>query len=1372
MEKKSPMSRVERLHREKVTRYSIRKYSFGAASVAVAALFMFLGNGAVSANELSKQETSLAAPGLASEHEGPQEAESASVVAPASAAPSTPAESVPAAQPVVEEPVKPAAPEVTTPALDKKQLENYISEVKSKLSAGKYANKTEESLALLNGELASAESTLASATTQDELTKAYQKLVTFVSSGLKNKPKDSKDAPKVDTTNGQPTVGKKAENTVPKSESNSIENTGSNDPRNDKEIDKENAFRTEATATTHAPTTVTSGNLSYTIEFSNDKTKEVYAYNEEDTDIEISVNSTTGKKLKEVTIKKGSGQYLDGRSISSPINPVETDGFGWSYSSITSPTTGPVTVRVTGKPNDKFKAIATYTKQENQNAVLGDRYLHIVDEAGDKISGGTNSSNPGYFKMVVKSQTYKYSIQQPENNANKIAVSDINNLTETDIQKIKDQIKLGYSTTSQDARLESKKGQDLDNQASVVKSIDVDTANKKVVVTYNDDSTDEASLASVARTNEKPTVEIPYSDAAKREIYVYGAEENSFDIKIKDDADKISRATLLQGGNRTFSPVAGETDKINTQYGYTANVISSETPATEAKPAVITYSGTPAPEGSFTQAKLEAATKGENPPGVPLGWRYVRVTDTEGTDFTGSSGNEVANDHAFRVMLKPQTQKYDIQTPAEADKVAVDDASDVSEAEFNKIKDKIKIEYSKNNIDARLADKKGQAVENQAERIASIKKVDNNLVVTYKDGSTDTRPLTDFARTNNAPEVKIPYSVDGKKDVYVYANEDFEIPIKFTDDSGKIASATIKRGGNQDSPAKDESNPDVLDNEYNTTVEKISTETVATAENPAIVKIKGNISKDNSGIAESKFPKEANQELKIVTRYATATDTDGKEIHNVAKGSSYATDPGSFTIKLKAQTAKYDIRELADADKTVVTDIAHIPEAELAKLKESLPLEYSKKNEDKNLEDKKGKAVEAENAKKVVKDLVQDGENLVVTYKDGSKDTIPVDKVVKLDKQPAIEEVTNQADAKIAAIKGNDNLSKAEQDKAIADVEKDKAAALEKIADATNATDVTAGKDEGTGAVAKVNPIGKEKAKEEIAKTLEAKKEAIENNDSLTQAEKEKAKKAAEDKAAAALAEIEKQPATAETADAATAAQQAVNDKQAEGTKEVAKINPIGKQAALDKIDEALKAKEAEMDARTDLTEEEKAEAKAEAKKLADAKKAEIKAKNDNAETPEAAEQEQGKIDTAGDTGKTEVEGVKKPAAKKPAATQEVVAEAEKKKEEIAQDVALSPEAKKKLQAEVDAVKEASEAAINGAKKNDDVDKAKKSAEAAIKAINSARLPANKVIAKNPTALDDKEQAELKKAIEAVNPPGTKVVVSPDGSAEVTLPGK
>nr|WP_240149957.1 DUF1542 domain-containing protein [Streptococcus sp. 4094] len=1332
------MSRVERLHREKVTRYSIRKYSFGAASVAVAALFMFLGNGAVSANELSKQDTP-----------------DVEALAPALDAPSTPAESVPAAQPVVEEPTKPAAAEVTTPALDKKQLENYISEVKSKLSAGKYANKTEESLALLNGELASAESTLASATSQDELTKAYQKLVTFVSSGLKNKPKDSKDAPKVDTTNGQPTVGKKAENTEKKSESNAIENTGSNDPRNEKEISKDNPFRTEATDT-EGPVA----------EIPYSEGRNVYVYGGESEGFDIKIKDNSGV-VANATIVRGGNQPFTAVSGETDILDVE---FGYKANVFSTETpaseSNPAVIHYTGLPG------GTLNQKQLEDARttglnLGWRYVKATDKAGNGLRAiDERDDKPGALYVVVKPQTYKYNIQQPENNANKIAVSDINNLTETDIQKIKDQIKIGYSKTSQDARFESKKGQDLDNQASVVKSIDVN--GQTITVTYNDDSTDTASISDVARTNNAPTVEIPFSDAATKQVYVYGGEENSFDIKFKDDSGKIKSAAVVQGGNNAFNKVEGEENKVDVEWGYTANFIDAETTATEDSPAIISYSGMPG--GKLTNKQLETArTKG-----LVLGKRYATAADLDNAIIKNTArGNSFQTDPgAFEVVLKPQTQKYDIQTPAEADKVAVDDASDVSEAEFNKIKDKIKIEYSKNNIDARLADKKGQAVENQADRIASIKKVDNNVVVTYKDGSTDTRPLTDFARTNNAPEVTIPYSTtaNGKKDVYIYANEDINIDIKYTDDLGKIKSATVKKGGNNDLSAT--ANPAVLDNEYDMTLTPITAETVATAENPAIVKIGGKVTKETPKLDAAKFPKGDNDEYRLVTRYATATDTDGKEIRNVAKGSSYETDPGSFSIVLKSQTKKYDIRELADAEKPVVSNIDNIPADELANIKENLPLEYSKKNEDKNLEDKKGKAVEAENAKKVVKDLVQEGTNLVVTYQDDSKDTIPVEKVVKLDKQPAIDAVTNKATEQIAAINGNDKLTPAEKEKAIAEVNKDKDAALEKIADATNAADITAGKDEGTGAVAKVNPIGKEKAKEEIAKTLEAKKDAIANNDSLTQAEKEKAKKDAEDKAAAALAEIEKQPATAETAAAATAAQTTVNEKQAEGTKEVAKINPIGKQAALDKIDEALKAKEAEMDARTDLTEEEKAEAKAEAKKLADAKKAEIKDKNDNAETPEAATQEQGKIDTAGDTGKTQVEGVTKPAAKKPAAKTAVETTAAAKKQEIAQDAALTEEARAKLQAEVDAVKKASEEAIDGAKKNADVDNAKKSAEAAIKAINSARLPANKVIAENPTALNEDERKKLEDAIKAVNPPGTTVVVKDDGSAEVTLPGK
>ena len=1346
MENKSSMSRAERLRREKVTRYSIRKYSFGAASVAVAALFMFLGNGAVSANELSKQDTpSVEAPALASEDS------------------LTLAESTPAVQPSVEESTaKPEEP--VTPALDKTKLESYISEIKSKLAAGKYDNKTEESLALLTGELASAESVLASATSQDELNTAYRNLVTTENSKLKTKSTEKKEAPAVDTTEGKETVGKKAENTEKKSDSNSIENSGSKDPRNGKEMDKDNAFRTEATAATHEATTNKVGNISYTMEFSDDANKEIYLYNQEDTNVGITVNSTAGN-ISSVKVRGGGNRPLDEATKDSA---VQIDGFGWSYTQTVTETAGPVTMNITGKTNERFLGLTPTNRREDQNSVLGARYLVITDTSGGKVEAPSNGSNqPGYFNLVVKSQTYKYSIQQPELNGDKIGVADINNLTAADIQKIKDQINIEYSKTSTDARLTSKKGIALENKADVVKNIEVDGQN--ITVTYNDDSTDTATISSVVRTNEKPTVEIKYSDPApnKKEVYVYASEVNTFDIKIKDDSGKLASAELRRGSNQEFKDVAGDATKQNTEYGFTANKYTSETPATEENPTVITYTGTPAPEGNFTKEKFEAAIQNG---GTPLGWRFVKAVDKDGADARGN-GRDATDPTAVNVILKPQTLKYDIQTPAEADKVAVTDASNVTDAEFASVKEKIKLEYSQNNPDERLADKKGTLVDvqEQPSRIQSITRdADDNVVVTYADGSKDKKPLSELVRVNNAPEVKIPYSVDGKKDVYVYANEDINIDIKYTDDSGKVVSATVNRGGNQPlSPTT--TNPDVLDNEFDMTLTPVTSETEATEGNPAIVKIRGLVTKDTPGLKADKFPKGDTDEYRLVTRYATATDTDGRIIVNNATSSSYATDPGSFSIVLKSQTKKYDIKELDEANKIVVTDTVNIPAAELEKIKENIPLEYSKKNEDKNLEDKKGTAVEKADAAKVVDTLVQNGDKLEVTYKDGSKDTIPVDKVVKLDKQPAIDAVNNKATDQITAINNNAALTPDEKEKAIAKVNEDKTAALGKIDEATNNGAIETAKNDGITAVGKVNPVAKEAAKQAVADALKAKNDALDAREDLTQKEIEDAKAAAKVEADKAIAKINEQPDTAPTPAEATTAQTAVDTGKTDGTAAIAKINPIGKQAALDKIDEALKAKEKEIDDRTDLTDEEKKEVKDKAKEIADTKKAEINGKKNNADTPEEAETIQGEINTAGTDGAAAITALAKDPAKKPEANTAVTNAAEAKKQSIQQDTALSLEAKKKLQDEVDEIKKASEEAINGAKKNADVDKAKKAAETAIAAINSARLPGNKLLAKNPTNLDAEEQEKLKKAIEAVNP-GATVTVNQDGSASVTLP--
>ena len=1342
----------------KVETYSIKKFKVGTASVVIGAS-IFFGAGAVAqASEEVSNNTTADNTTNAGEKEN------------------VPTAPVATAQPVVKETTKEdvvaavasklgeeSAKEVKT--LDTTKLENYIVEIEAKLANGTYENKTEESVAVLKADLEAAKATLRNAKTQDEITRAYSKLVTTANTKLKAKAVEKKETPAVDTTEGKETVGKKAENTEKKSDSNSIENSGSKDPRNGKEMDKDNAFRTEATAATHEATINKVGNISYTMEFSDDANKEIYLYNQEDTNVGITVNSTAGN-ISSVKVRGGGNRPLDEATKDSA---VQIDGFGWSYTQTVTETAGPVTMNITGKTNEKFLGLANTNRREDQNSVLGARYLVITDAAGGKVEAPSNGSNqPGYFNLVVKSQTYKYSIQQPELNGDKIGVADINNLTAADIQKIKAQINIEYSKTNTDARLTSKKGTVLENKSDVVKNIEISGGN--ITVTYNDDSTDTATIDSVVRNNTKPTVEIQYSDPApnKKEVYVYASEVNSFDIKIKDDSGKLASAELRRGSNQSFKDVAGETNKQNTEYGFTANKFTSETTATAENPAVITYTGTPAPEGKFTKEKFEAAIQNG---GTPLGWRFVRAIDKDGADARGDGGT-AADPTAVNVILKPQTLKYDIKTPEEADKVAVTDASNVTDAEFARVKEKIKLEYSQNNPDERLADKKGTLVDAQEQpsRIQSITRdADNNVVVTYADGSKDKKPLSELVRVNNAPEVKIPYSVDGKKDVYVYANEDVNIDIKYTDDSGKIASAVVNGGGNQPLKVINEDNPNILNNEFDMTEEKISAETPATAENPAIVKIRGLVTKETPGLKAEKFPKGDNDEYRLVTRYATATDTDGQEIVNNATGSSYATDPGAFTIVLKSQTKKYDLRELADTEKPVVTDIANIPADELAKIKENIPLEYSKKNEDKNLADKKGTPVDKADAAKVVDTLVQNGDKLEVTYKDGSKDTIPVDKVVKLDKQPAIDAVNNKATDQITAINNNAALTPAEKEKAIAKVNEDKTAALGKIDEATNNGAIETAKNDGITAVGKVNPVAKEAAKQAVADALKAKNDALDAREDLTQKEIEDAKAAAKAEADKAIVKINEQPDTAPTPAEATTAQTAVDTGKTDGTAAIAKINPIGKQAALDKIDEALKAKEKEIDDRTDLTDEEKKEVKDKAKEIADAKKALINGKKNNADTEAEAGTIQGEINTAGTEGADAITALVKNPAKKPEANTAVTNAAEAKKQSIQDDTALSPEAKKKLQDEVDEIKKASEEAINGAKKNANVDKAKKAAETAIAAINSARLPGNKLVAKNPTNLDAEEQEKLKKAIEAVNP-GATVTVNQDGSASVTLP--
>ena len=1277
----------------KVESYSIKKFKVGAASVVVGAS-IFLGAGAVAqaSEEVSNNTTANNTTNAKEET------------------------SKPVAQPKVENTKESVAAAVAAKVgaeapkaevkLDKSGLEKYINEVSANLDAGKYANKTDESVAVLKAELENAKATLANAKTQDELKAAYNKLVTIVNSKLKNKPVEKKETPAVDTTNGKETVGKKAENTEKKSDSNSIENTGSNDSRNGKALDKNNAFRAETTAT--------HGNFNYSMEYSNGK--EIYLYNEEDADVDITVSSTAGNITK-ATVKAGSGQFVlksksdqaiahaKGQNVPMPQEEeVEIDGYGWSYHQTLNETQGPVKIKITGKPNDTFKGLKSYTKTEDQRAVLGARYLQLEDSTGARLAGGNNSSAPGYFNLVVKSQTYKYDIQ-PVAEENKVAVADINNLTPTDIDKIKEKINIQYSdkATKEDARLASKKGEVLQNRSTVVKEVAV--ANGTVTVTYNDDSVDTTPVANVARTNPAPTVELPYSNVDKRQIYVYTGENTDLTFTGKDET--TVKDLYLRGPGGVASDNAAA-------YGFTTGKIDND---------VVTNG-----EGTVSGDKRTATIKmtGVTTLTAPNQWTsFIEAKDND--DFKSMTGvnYDASTDDAVRkqkpgyvqFIVKSQTDKYNIKAPTE--KVTVADPANVTEDDLAKIKEKLQLEYNKDNDDANIS--KDAPVTDKDAKIKSVTKdAKGNLVVTYTDGSKDTRPLSEFV--NKAPTVELPYSNADKRQIYVYTGENTDLT--FTGKDETTVKDLYLRGpggiGNDNTAG------------YGFTTGKIDNDVVTNGE--------GTVSGDKrtatikmTGVTTLTAPNKW-------TSFVVANDNDNAKSMPSDLNYDASTDdavrkqkPGYVEFIVKDQTSKYDI--VAPTEKVAVADPANVTEADLEKIKEKLKLEYSSTNDDANLADKKGKNVDDKDTK--IKSVTKDDQgNLVVTYKDGSVDKKPLSEFVNLNKQPALDAVNKAAEDKIADINKTPNATDEEKAAAIAKVNADKEKALNTINDAnvTTKAELDKAKKAGTTAIAADNPVvaKKDAAKADVEASRKAKADAINADKNLSQAEK-----------AAAIAKINKAAEAATKAIDAATTDAAVDTAKNAGTTEFGKVNPVAKEAAKQAVADELTKKEAEIDARTDLTQEEKDAAKKEAQAKAKEATDAINAQPDTVDTPEKATAAQQVVDTAKDKAVSEVKAINPEAKAKPVAKKAIDEALKAKEAEIDARTDLTDEEKT-------AAKEEAKAAADKAKENVDkattdaaVKEAEKAGTSEVKAINpeaKAKPAAKKAI--------DEKLAEQLKAIE------------------------
>ena len=202
----------------------------------------------------------------------------------------------------------------------------------------------------------------------------------------------------------------------------------------------------------------------------------------------------------------------------------------------------------------------------------------------------------------------------------------------------------------------------------------------------------------------RPVINIPYDDAANQAIYVYSGEENNISLKITDNSGKIVKAYLTFGQNNRTGLGLEDTEYLNgkTQAALylKANSIHSETVATAANPAVINVTGN-IPKGIYQDGAVIT--------------RYLFAEDGAGnTSYANVGANTDAGAVGrIRFIWKPQTFKYDAQIPSTPSVV-------------NEVPNATELTKIIKNANPTFSDK-----------IESVALSGNNVVVTYKDGSTD-----------------------------------------------------------------------------------------------------------------------------------------------------------------------------------------------------------------------------------------------------------------------------------------------------------------------------------------------------------------------------------------------------------------------------------------------------------------------------------------------------------------------------------------------------------------------------------------------------------------------------------------------------------
>ncbi|WP_278826039.1 DUF1542 domain-containing protein, partial [Lactobacillus gallinarum] len=380
--------------------------------------------------------------------------------------------------------------------------------------------------------------------------------------------------------------------------------------------------------------------------------------------------------------------------------------------------------------------------------------------------------------------------------------------------------------------------------------------------------------------------------------------------------------------------------------------------------------------------------------------------------------------------------------------------------------------------------------------------------------------------------------------------------------------------------------------------------------------------------------------------------------------------------------------------------------------------------EKQSVKDQANKA--ADNAKSAIKtaqdnDAVKQAQTKGVNNINGIK--VPEDSQVKQDAKDAIDQAAKTKDAAIDA----SNLTaeeKADLKKTVAgEVQKDNAA----IDAATKDADVTTAKNTGVGKINNVNvptaSATKAAAKDAIDQAAKAKNDAIDASN-LTAEEKDTLKQTVADKVNKANAAIDAATKDADVKTAQTNGEQAINAVEIPAS--------VSKTDAINAINATLAAKKGAING-TNLTTEEKTALVNQAQKLADDAIANI----NKATTNDA-------VKTAKENGVEKINNVNVPTTSATkAAAKDAIDQAAKTKDDAIDASNLTAEEKDALKKTVAGEVQTAKAAIDAAKKADDVTTAKNTGVGKINNVNVPTTSATKdaAISAIKTALAAKKGA-------------------------------